>query len=106
MYIREGRLLNLHLISLFTISTFRWEEVNFVKFSYARVSAVDQNLNMQMDALKKEDCKEIFQDYASGAKSDRGVLDNALEFMREDDVLVVWKFRIGQGDLSSTYLTL
>ncbi len=75
-----------------------------MQVGYARVSDVDQNLNMQMDALKKENCKEIFQDYASGAKSDRGVLDNASEFMREDDVLVVWKFRIGLGDL--TYLRL
>ena len=62
MYIREGRLLNLHLVFLFAIITFHWEEVNFVKVGYARVSAIDQNPNMQMDALKKEDCKEIFQD--------------------------------------------
>lgn len=41
-----------------------------MQVGYARVSDVDQNLNMQMDALKKENCKEIFQDYASGAKSD------------------------------------
>ena len=40
-----------------------------MKISHARVSTVDQNLDMQMDALKKEGCNEIFEDHASGAKS-------------------------------------
>ncbi len=69
-----------------------------MKVGYARVSTVDQNLDMQMDALKKENCREIFQDHASGIKSDRDGLVRALEFMREGDTLVVWKLdRLGRS---------
>ena len=62
-----------------------------MKVGYARVSTLDQNLDLQTDALKKEGCKEIFQDHASGAKADRDGLRKALDFMREGDTLVVWK---------------
>ena len=63
---------------------------------YARVSTYDQNLDLQIDALNKAGCERIFEDRASGVKSDRPGLKQALEFMREGDVLVVYKLdRIG-----------
>ena len=69
-----------------------------MKVGYARVSTLDQNLDLQTDALKKEGCKEIFEDHASGAKADRDGLRKALEFMREGDTLVVWKLdRLGRS---------
>ena len=69
-----------------------------MKVGYARVSSLDQNLDLQTDALKKEGCKEIFEDHASGAKADRDGLKKALEFMREGDTLVVWKLdRLGRS---------
>ena len=69
-----------------------------MKVGYARVSTVDQNLDMQMDALKKENCKKIFQDHASGVKSNRDGLERALDFMRGGDTLVVWKLdRLGRS---------
>ena len=40
---------------------------------------------------QKQDAKRIFAEKASGAKTDRPELAKALEFMREDDTLVVWK---------------
>ena len=49
-----------------------------MKVAYARESTVDQNLDMQTDALKREGCKEIFEDHASGAKADRDGLRKAL----------------------------
>ena len=68
-----------------------------MKVGYARVSTLDQKLDMQMDALKREGCKEIFEDHASKAKADRDGLRKALEFMREGDTLVVWKLdRLGR----------
>ncbi|MFB5087030.1 recombinase family protein [Psychrobacillus sp. PGGUH221] len=36
-------------------------------------------------------CKRIFTDVASGAKSSRTGLDEAIDFLREGDTLVVWK---------------
>ena len=58
---------------------------------YARVSTQDQTLDLQLDALKKADCIKIFTDTASGAKSERKGLHEALEYVRENDVLVVWR---------------
>ena len=37
-----------------------------MKVGYARVSTLDQNLDLQTDALKKEGCKEIFEDHLRG----------------------------------------
>ncbi|MCH8305942.1 MAG: recombinase family protein [Candidatus Marinimicrobia bacterium] len=38
-----------------------------MKVGYARVSTLDQNLDLQTDALKKEGCKEIFEDHAGSS---------------------------------------
>ena len=58
---------------------------------YARVSTKDQHLRMQEDALKNAGCEEIYTDIASGSKSQRPGLDQALAYAREGDTLVVWK---------------
>ena len=65
---------------------------------YARVSTAEQNLDLQTDALTKAGCEKIFTDTAGGAKSERPGLTEALNFMREGDVLVVWKLdRLGRS---------
>lgn len=58
---------------------------------YARVSTDDQNLNLQYDALKNAGCERIFNDQITGTKINRPGLDSALEFARENDVIVVWR---------------
>lgn len=53
---------------------------------------------MQRDALTKAGCEKIFEDIASGAKAERPGLTEALAYLREGDVLVVWKFdRLGRS---------
>lgn len=65
---------------------------------YARVSTLDQKLNLQIEALNKAGCSKIFTDVASGAKSERPGLDEALKYLREGDTLVVWKLdRLGRS---------
>jgi DNA invertase Pin-like site-specific DNA recombinase len=65
---------------------------------YARVSTQDQTLNLQKDALEKLSCNKIFTDTASGAKAERAGLDEALEYVREGDTLVVWRLdRLGRS---------
>lgn len=58
---------------------------------YARVSTQDQNLALQLDALKQAGCDKVFTEKASGAQRERPQLASALDYMREGDTLVIWK---------------
>ncbi len=62
-----------------------------MKIGYARVSTVEQNNDLQIDALKKEGCDKIFEEKASGAQRDRPELKSALEYARAGDTIIVWK---------------
>lgn len=58
---------------------------------YARVSTREQDLGLQLDALKAVNCEKMFTEKASGAQRDRPQLAAALDYMRPGDTLVVWK---------------
>lgn len=58
---------------------------------YARVSTGLQNLHLQMDALTQYGCSKIFHDKMSGAKRQRPGLEEALQYEREGDTIVVWR---------------
>jgi DNA invertase Pin-like site-specific DNA recombinase len=65
---------------------------------YARISTHEQTLALQHDALTKEGCSKIFTDTASGAKAERKGLDEALNYVRKGDTLVVWRLdRLGRS---------
>ncbi len=65
---------------------------------YARVSTNDQNLDRKLDALKVVGCERLFTDTASGAKTARPGLTEALKECRTGDTLVVWKLdRLGRS---------
>lgn len=70
-----------------------------MKIGYARVSTDDQNLALQVDALKAAGCDLIHQDLGvSGATSKRDGLDKALAELSQGDMLVVWKLdRLGRS---------
>jgi DNA invertase Pin-like site-specific DNA recombinase len=61
------------------------------QIGYARVSTQDQDCALQIEALKKAGCDPIYTETASGAKTDRPALLEALQYAREGDVIVVWK---------------
>ncbi|WP_018948374.1 recombinase family protein [Thioalkalivibrio sp. ALMg11] len=62
-----------------------------MKVGYARVSTRDQDPSLQTDALRQAGCDRIYEDRASGAQRDRPQLREALDYMRQGDVLVVWR---------------
>jgi DNA invertase Pin-like site-specific DNA recombinase len=65
---------------------------------YARVSTADQNLDLQRDALAKAGAEQIYEEHASGARTDRPVLADVISRLRPGDKLVVWKLdRLGRS---------
>ena len=50
---------------------------------YARVSTLDQDPALQLDALAAAGCAKVFEDRASGARADRPGLRQALDYVRE-----------------------
>lgn len=65
---------------------------------YARVSTDNQHIDLQNDALRSAGCERIFDDVISGSKNERPGLDAALAYLREGDILVVWKLdRLGRS---------
>jgi DNA invertase Pin-like site-specific DNA recombinase len=65
---------------------------------YARASTQEQTLNLQKDALQQSGCTKIFTDTASGAKAERRGLEEALNYVRKGDTLVVWRLdRLGRS---------
>jgi len=70
-----------------------------MKIGYARVSTKEQNLDLQIDGLKKVGCKQIYKDFGvSGSKASRPNLDKMLENLRPNDTVIIWKLdRLGRS---------
>ena len=69
-----------------------------MKVGYARVSTHDQHLALQLDALRKAGCRQVYEEVVSGARADRPVLQQALAHLRKGDVLMIWKLdRLGRS---------
>ena len=65
---------------------------------YARVSTAEQDTALQTDALRKAGCERVFEDVVSGARADRPGLAAALAYLRDGDVLAVWRLdRLGRS---------
>lgn len=66
---------------------------------YARVSTIEQKLDLQVTALKEAGAERIFTDHGlSGASTDRPQLTAAIDHLRAGDVLTVWKLdRLGRN---------
>lgn len=69
------------------------------KIGYARVSTKDQNLDMQLEAMKHAGCDKIYMEKKSGKKiEDRPVLKRLLKQSTAGDIIIVWKIdRLGRS---------
>src|SRR5207248_5972962 len=75
-----------------------FETIRTMLVGYARVSTSEQTLDLQKDALEKIGCTKIYSDVVSGAKEERKGLQEALEYVRGGDTLVVWRLdRLGRS---------
>lgn len=69
-----------------------------MKIGYARVSTLEQNLSLQLRALKADGCDVIYRDRASGSSNMRRGLARALSRCGHGDILVAWKLdRLGRS---------
>lgn len=62
-----------------------------MKYGYARVSTVHQDLEGQIQQLKKEGCEKIYQDKFTGTKKERPSFQELLQVLKKGDTLVVTK---------------
>jgi hypothetical protein len=73
-------------------------EVNMARIGYARVSTLDQDLDVQLAKLKAEGCSIIRSEKVSGSNREGWPeLATVLDFLREGDELVVARLdRLGR----------
>ena len=80
------------------------------RYGYARVSTTDQDLSIQIDALKAAGCELIRAEKQSGTTTERRAeLTTLLEFLRRGDELVVTRIdRLARsvGDLQTIVAAL
>ena len=80
-----------------------------MKVGYERVSSYGQSLELQMRALEKAGCEKIFYEKVSGVKTRRKEFKKMLDFVREEDQLVVTRLdRLSRSamELQNTAKTL
>jgi len=69
-----------------------------MKIGYARVSTLEQNPDLQRDALQNAGCDKVIVDKVSGTVAQRSGLLRIKEMIRQGDTLVVWRLdRLGRS---------
>lgn len=71
------------------IVQYNGEEVIIMIIGYARVSTQDQNLDRQLDALKKYGAEQIFTEKITGTILNRPELEKMRAMLRKGDIVVI-----------------
>ena len=73
-------------------------EFKGLSLGYARVSTLEQNEDLQRDALTAAGCDRLYVEKASGKLGPRPALDTMLDQLRAGDTVVVWRLdRLGRS---------
>lgn len=62
-----------------------------MKYGYARVSTLGQDLRVQMESLQREGCNKIYSEKYTGTKADRPQFQAVLKVLEAGDTLIVTK---------------
>ncbi|PEL92665.1 resolvase, partial [Bacillus cereus] len=62
-----------------------------MKYGYARVSTLHQDLGSKIQTLQNEGCEEIYSEKFIGTKTDRPKFQELLSILKTGDMLVVTK---------------
>ncbi len=62
-----------------------------MKIGYARVSTKEQSLDIQIRALQRAGCRQIYQEKVSGVGRTRPEFEKMIQHIRKDDVLIIWR---------------
>ncbi|MCP1322073.1 recombinase family protein, partial [Bacillus sp. S0628] len=62
-----------------------------MKYGYARVSTLNQDLESQIQMLRNEGCEEIYSEKFTGTKTDRPKFKELLSILKKGDTLVITK---------------
>lgn len=62
-----------------------------MKIGYARVSTEDQDLDIQLKAIRKASCKKIYKEKISGTSWERPELEKMLKSLEPGDIIIVWR---------------
>ncbi len=69
-----------------------------MRFGYTRVSTAEQNLDLQVDAIRKYGVDELYKEKQSGTTANRPELEKILSKLRNGDTLVIWRLdRLGRN---------
>lgn len=88
------------------VSILSVQEVSqMTKVGYARVSTREQHLDRQIEALNKAKVSRIFEEKRSGKNTDRPELKKMLDYIHDDDeVVVVALDRLGRSAADLTHI--
>lgn len=64
---------------------------------YIRVSSQKQNLDVQRESLQRYGVDKLYEEKASGRNTDRPILNELIDYLREGDTLVIYDLsRLGR----------
>ena len=68
-----------------------------MKIGYIRVSTQEQNTESQRETLEKYGVDRVYEEKASGRNTNRPVLNEVMNFIRENDTLIIYDLsRLGR----------